>query len=280
MKSFTLRYLLITILISMFGIGEAAAALEAYAHYNSGTLTFYYDNQRSGRSGKTYDLNGYALEYWYVNELRRRKERVWEASSDKPAWVNDGTNVNVTHVVFDASFYYTRPETTGYWFYNMNNLKTITGMKENLNTSEVKCMDYMFSGCSQLTAIDVTSFQTGKVKTFECMFNGCSSLEYLNVSGFDFHFLEENIEECLYPGGETRYGDGVFLCYGDGIDGMFNGCSSLKTIYDRDREYWDYYDSSENGFLLPSGKLMFSGCTSLVGGAGTVYDPENTNGKF
>ena len=36
-----------------------ASAAEAYACYTSSntTLTFYYDNQRSSRTGTTYDLN-------------------------------------------------------------------------------------------------------------------------------------------------------------------------------------------------------------------------------
>ena len=45
-------------------------------------------------------------------------------AKDYLVMVND-----VEHVVFDASFKDARPETTGKWFKDMVNLKTITGMK-------------------------------------------------------------------------------------------------------------------------------------------------------
>ena len=46
------------------------AAVEAYANYtpSNTTLTFYYDNQRSTRTGTTYDLNtGYSSPGWYLD---------------------------------------------------------------------------------------------------------------------------------------------------------------------------------------------------------------------
>ena len=63
----------------------SAAAAEAYACYTSSntTLTFYYDNLRSSRSGTTYDLN---------------------TGDDWPGWRRDGNNASVTRVVFDSSF--------------------------------------------------------------------------------------------------------------------------------------------------------------------------------
>ena len=61
-----------------------ASAIEAYANYtpSNTTLTFYYDNLRSSRTGTTYDLN---------------------PASTNPGWYTDGTNANVTKVVFNSS---------------------------------------------------------------------------------------------------------------------------------------------------------------------------------
>ena len=277
MKTF-LRYLLLTLLISMFGFGEATAQ-EAYAQYDGrGTLTFFYDNLRSQRSGTTYDMNGYELGYWYG---AAHPDYVYSASSFEPGWVKDGTNENVTRVVFDDSFEDARPKTTGKWFYNMTKLRTITGMKENLNTSDAECMDDMFSGCSLLTAIDVSCFETSNVKSFARMFYGCSSLESIDVSGFNFKFL--GIAQAKYKrNGEVSYLYYNIVTYQDGLDCMFLNCSALKTIYDRDREYWDsiYYVDWDSGITdelcLPSGFRLFKGCTSLVGGAGTTYDDNHT----
>ena len=90
---------------------------EAYACYTSSntTLTFYYDSQRSSRTGTTYDLN---------------------TGGNKTGWESDGTNASVTKVVFDPSFAGARPTTTYDWFYDMTNLQSITGLSY-LNTSEV-----------------------------------------------------------------------------------------------------------------------------------------------
>ena len=60
MKTFTyLRYLLLTMLISMMSIGWAEAK-EAYAELTTTPvykLTFYYDGLRAERPGVTFDLN-------------------------------------------------------------------------------------------------------------------------------------------------------------------------------------------------------------------------------
>ena len=143
----------------------SANAAEAYANYtpSNTTLTFYYDNNRSSRSGTTYDLN---------------------TSDDDPGWFTDGTYENVTKVVFDASFANARPTTTHAWFYDMQNLQSITGMKEYLNTSAVTNMAWMFADCYKLESLDVSSFNTAKVEYMDYMFRDCYNLKSLDVSRF------------------------------------------------------------------------------------------------
>ena len=142
-----------------------ASAAEAYACYTSSntTLTFYYDNYRSSRTGVTYDLN---------------------TGSNIPGWYTDGTSSNVTKVVFNSSFAIARPTTTNSWFYYMKNLQSITGLSY-LNTSEVTNMGYMFGDCKKLTSLDLRSFNTSKVTDMPFMFSGCSSLTYLDLSSFN-----------------------------------------------------------------------------------------------
>ena len=96
---------------------NGANAQEAYACYTESntTLTFYYDTQRSSRTGTTYSLNKDVM---------------------TPGWESDQTNRSVTQVVFDSSFADARPTTTNRWFNYMQKLESITGM-EYLNTSEV-----------------------------------------------------------------------------------------------------------------------------------------------
>ncbi len=82
MKHSLLFRMVVMLAAMMCALG--ASAQEGYAMYTTDntTLTFYYDTQRSSRPGATYDLNtGY----------------------NYPDWYTDGTNFNVTKVVFDPS---------------------------------------------------------------------------------------------------------------------------------------------------------------------------------
>ena len=197
----------------------------AYACYtpSNTTLTFYYDNQRNSRTGTTYSLN---------------------TGSTYPAWYNDGTNANVTKVVFDPSFADARPTTTSSWFRNMENLQSFTGMSY-LNTSEVTNMAYMFSNCSGLTSIDLSHFNTSRVTSMRTMFGGCQALESLDLSNFNTSQVTN-------------------------MEYMFSNCTNLRTIV---------ADSGWSTAAVTYSSNMFDGCTSLVGGQGTTYISSNPKDK-
>ena len=154
------------------------------------TLTFYYDDQRATRTGKS----------WGIEETKE------EGGVASPAWagtweIDDSTT---TRVVFDASFRNFRPTTTAMWFLNCIVLTKIEGL-EHLNTSEVKDMSYTFYGCSVLTSLDVSHFNTQNVICMDNMFDGCSALTSLDLR----HFNTQNV---------TNMG------------GMFWGCSALTSL--------------------------------------------------
>ena len=67
-------------------------------------------------------------------------------------------------------------------------------------------MSYIFSGCSKLTLLDVTHFNTAKVKNMHNMFSSCSSLTSLYLTNF-------NTEKVT------------------NMENMFSGCQALTTIY-------------------------------------------------
>ena len=46
----------------------------------------------------------------------------------------------------------------------------------NFNTQNVNDMRYMFFGCSSLTKIDLSNFNTQNINDLNSMFEGCSSL--------------------------------------------------------------------------------------------------------
>lgn len=221
-----------------FGVDASGASFEwrngwffignptPYAVFNNDVLTFYYDNLGKTRSGMIYNIN---------------------------EW--DETCITSTHsVVFDKSFVTYQPTTTSRWFQGMKNLTTLVYI-ENLNTAQVKDMDYMFYDCAMLTDLDLSHFDTSQVGgvaqtlsdeytseedsvlyiTYTCegygmksMFEGCTNLINLNVSSFNTSKVRN-------------------------MSNMFNGCSSLK----------DIDVSSFNTANVVDMTGMFKGCVSL-----------------
>lgn len=191
---------------------------------------------------------------YFLNEAR-----------EKPGWY--GTkSADIKTVVFKRNFRDARPTTCSLWFGSCTNLTSIEGL-ENLNTSDVTSMDYMFYKCEQLRALDLSGFNTEKVEDMRDMFSNCKNLETLNLSSFKTNnltdmsemFLECNKIAQLDLSGFNTSGvkalDQVFKkCYAlEALDlssfdtkwvtdmsSLFDNCLSLKTIYVSDRfsTYW------------------------------------------
>ena len=226
-------------------------APEAYTCYTSDntTLTYYYDTQRSTRPGTTYDLNT------DVNE---------------PGWRSDNISPSVTQVVFDPSFADARPTSTYYWFSRMSNLVSITGM-EYLNTDSVTILRYMFSGCNNLPSLDVSHFNTANVTDMTGMFSSCRSLTSLDLSNFNTANVTDMSNMFYYCNSLTSLDLSSFNTPNvTNMNYMFFRCSELTTIYVGDG--W----STE---AVTSSPIIFSDCTSLVGGMGTTWNESNPKDK-
>ena len=238
-------FALVAALTCAFG----TTAQEAYVNFTpeDSTLTFYFDNLRSTRTGTTYDLN---------------------TESNFPEWDNIRIWSSVTRAAFDPSFADARPTTSYGWFHLMFKMRSISGI-QYLNTSEVTNMGYMFEGCNALTSLDLSNFNTANVTIMDCMLLGCYSLTSLDLSSFN----TANVIR-LYS---MFYG-----CYGltsldlsnfntakvIAMENMFRSCSSLTTIYAGDE--WSTAAVSHSND-------MFTGCTNLVGGNGTTYDENHVD---
>ena len=99
----------------------AWAQNQMYTELSSNTLTFKYGVKPTGGEGITvYDI---------------------PVDSSDPGWNSQASSI--TTVVFDESFKDARPTTCCCWFQNCTSLTTINGI-ENLNTENVRDMDYMF----------------------------------------------------------------------------------------------------------------------------------------
>ena len=214
-------FVLISVLLATPQRAQAQTR-EAYVAQSADktTLTFYYDDQRAARTGKSWGIEETKKVFLFTEEITF------------PAW--SGTIFEsekiINHAVFDASFRDFRPTTTARWFNNYRALKQIEGL-ENLNTSEVKNMSGMFSGCSVLTSLDLKHFNTQNVTDMGPMFSNCKALTSLDVS----HFNTQNV---------TDMGHMFWGCSGlpsldvshfntqnvTNMSGMFNGCSGLTSL--------------------------------------------------
>ena len=90
-------------------------------------------------------------------------------------------------------------------------------------------MSYMFSGCTNLTSLDVTKFNTANVSDMSDMFSGCTNLTSLDVTKFN----TANVLDMSY---------------------MFSGCTNLTSLDVTKFNTANVSDMSD----------MFSGCTNLT----------------
>lgn len=176
------------------------------------TVTFYYDTQKFDRTGVV-----------EINQIFRETN-------------NYGT---ATTAVIDASFADYRPTSTAFWFYQCKQLTSISGI-ENLNTSEVTDMSWMFNECIALQSLDVSHFDTRKVTDMGWMFNGCEMLENLDVSNFN----TANVTD---------------------MENMFWGCRKLETL---DTGGFDTKNVTNMGW-------MFCACNSLKNVNVSKFNTEN-----
>ena len=269
-------FVLISVLLATSQRAQAQT-LEAYVSQSADktTLTFYYDDQRATRTGKS----------WGIEETKK------EGDATFPAWAgtSDESDSITTRVVFDASFRDFRPTTTAMWFYNSFEIKQIEGL-EFLNTSEVKDMSWMFYRCSGLTSLDVKNFNTQNVTDMSGMFSGCEDLTSLDVS----HFNTQNVTDmgAMFNdcSGLTSLDMSHFNTQNvTDMGAMFNGCSGLtsldvshfdtQNVTDMRGMFSDYCSgltsldvSQFNTQNVTDMSWMFSGCSGL-----TSLDVKNFN---
>lgn len=100
--------------------------------------------------------------------------------SESPLWMQLDERMKIKSVVFDESFKDARPKDCGAWFLWFEALTTIEHL-DYLNTSEVDDMRLMFSSCTSLETLDLSSFNTEKVKYMYAMFDGATNLRSIKL---------------------------------------------------------------------------------------------------
>ena len=146
----------------------------------------------------------------------------------RPLWANYLERKAIQTVVFDESFKHARPKSCDQWFYLFEGLTRIEHL-DYLNTSEVENMGSMFSKCTSLETLDLSSFNTEKVTNMFEMFVGSSNLRTINLPK---GFIGSNVTD---------------------LNGMFRGCASLTEL--------DL--SGSNAEKVKDMGWMFYGCVAL-----------------
>lgn len=117
----------------------------------------------------------------------------------------------------------------GYMFARCENLKELD--LSGFDTTKVTNMWGMFSNCSKLAELNLNSFNTQNVTDMGYMFLGCSNLTSLDLSGFDtsnvtnmdrmFYYCLKLTSLDLSNFNTSKVTD---------MDSMFCGCSNLQTV--------------------------------------------------
>ena len=146
---------------------------------------------------------------------------------DSVPWYSACSNIH--EVYFNCPI---TPRGTAYWFYGCNNLTAIHNI-ENLNTSNATSMHCMFSNCSKLTSLDVSSFDTSNVTDMGAMFSNCSLLTSLDVSRFDTSNVTDMMSmfrscEALTSLDVSGWNTSMVEAYG--MKDMFYGCKALTSL--------------------------------------------------
>ena len=164
----------------------------------------------------------------YYGTNYKKSDNLFSPLSGEPLWRTPAERKKIKTVVFDESFKDVRPTDCGTWFWLFEALTTIEHL-DYLNTSDVEDMHSMFSNCTSLETLDLSSFNTKKVKYMNTMFNGATNLRSIKLPK---GFIASSVTD---------------------LDATFKGCESLTEL--------DL--SGSNSENVKDMKEMFCGCKAL-----------------
>ena len=140
-------------------------------------------------------------------------------------------------------------------FKDCTNLKTINGL-DGLDLSKTTTLKEMFSGCSGLTSLDISSWDTSNVVDMTDVFYKCKGLTSLDISSWDV----SKVNSMSY---------------------MFGSCSGLKSL---DISSWDTSNVVDMSYMFQLCSKLTSvkmgGDVSKVTNVGTMFGSISTTGTF
>lgn len=134
---------------------------------------------------------------------------------------------------------------------NCLNIKSII-FSENIDTSNVTNMSYMFDNCAYLVSVELSGLDTSNVTNMGRMFNSCQSLTSLTLTNFDTSSVTNMSYMFCYCPKLTHLEVSSFDTSNvTNMSYMFNNCSKLETIY-ASKDKWSTSQATTTS--------MFNGC--------------------
>lgn len=151
-----------------------------------------------------------------------------------------------------------KPSSVDYWFYGMENLKTVD--VANLDTSSCEDFKMTFGHCGQIETIDLSAWSTASLDNLNGTFLCCLSLSTLDIDWWNtskvvsFHCLMFDCKE-MSSAKMQKVVDNLSVteCAND-LGYLFNGCEKLTTI---DLSSWNI--SNVTNYIY-----MFFACHNLT----------------
>ena len=143
-------------------------------------------------------------------------------------WKWNGVRSQIKEVEFQGTLYVNEGINLNWMFANCTKLEKVTGL-DNFDTTGLGGMARMFSGCTSLKTIDLSSLKNGGTMQ--------------NMQNF---FRESGVKTVIMPESFTLKDDAL-------LNNMFQDCKSLTSIT------WNGFDVSNAKNM----SNMFSGCTAL-----------------
>ena len=232
------KSVLLFLLVCLTATVARAAALQVYTIYDgtTKTMTYYCDDKFSSRPSnivkELYDPEGSNFAY-----TRTLTEYIVVDESMK------NYNLTTTKKLFSGAGGFTV-------------LKDITGL-DNLNTSKVTNMDYMFYGCETLESLWF-DLDLSKVQTMDHIFENCKALKYMDITHYNYITASElvSVVSMFKDCKKMKY----IMCWNliapklQDVSYMFSGCEALETA--------EFYYSEFPA--LKDANHMFYNCSKLV----------------
>ena len=154
---------------------------------------------------------------------------------------------------------------------NLYKLKWIS--LRNSGGNKITSVGSIFSNSNDIEYIDMQNFNFGTTNDLDNLFNNKPKLKtiYLSNSVINGTNVTMRYTFMNLPMLETLDLSNIDISNVTVMTGLFQNSNNLNTVY---------VSNTWNTNNVTSSSDMFSGCTSLVGGAGTTYDATHTDKEY